>query len=155
MRILMKIKGRGKEYKTHPRPVLLVGRVSEAILYSKEFCMRNVFQTQSLSNVLIYNLCAEKIMNLKPTVETYTNHTVGMFKEDDFDQANRFLNQMISAGRQPNVFAYTTFVHAYFKKGRMHEAENVITKMKEEGIIPDSLTCTSLIDGYGRMKLID
>ncbi|KAG2404924.1 Pentatricopeptide repeat-containing protein [Vigna angularis] len=140
-----------------------VGKNSEALEILGLMDSNNCSPNSRTYNELICGFWQEALslvdemikVNLKPTVETYTNLIAEMLKEGDINHANKTLNQMISSGCQPDVFAYTTFVHAYCSQGRLEEAENVMTKMKEEGIVPDSLAYTFLIDGYGCMQLLE
>ena len=66
----------------------------------------------------------------------------------DVKEAFSMMDQMQSAGVQPNIVAYTLLIDVCAKANQMERAESILRLMESAGVQPNFKTFSSLIGGY-------
>ncbi|CAH9070975.1 unnamed protein product [Cuscuta europaea] len=72
-----------------------------------------------------------------------------------FDEAEKIMEAMRSAGYEPDNITYSQQIHGLCKAGRMEEASMVIDTMEGLGCNPDIKTWTILIQGHCKANAVD
>lgn len=93
-------------------------------------------------------------------VKMYTSLIYGWCKINRIDMAERFLNEMIERGVEPNVVSYNVLLNGVCRRASLHpderfertimRAEKVFDEMRKRGIEPDVTSFSIVLHVYSR-----
>ncbi|XP_042467957.1 pentatricopeptide repeat-containing protein At2g13420, mitochondrial-like [Zingiber officinale] len=96
----------------------------------------------------------------EPDEKTYTILVYGWCKVNRHDMAQRFLNEMVDQGLEPNVVTYNILLNGMCRRVSLHPdyrfdrtiqaAEGLLNQMRDRGIEPDVTSYSIILHVYSR-----
>lgn len=96
----------------------------------------------------------------EPDEKTYAILIYGWCKVNRHEMAQRFLNEMVDRGLEPNVVTYNILLNGICRRASLHPdnrfdrtiqaAEDLLNQMRNKGIEPDTISYSIILHVYSR-----